>query len=131
MGDPERAKHEKRMRKRLRFPLNSLEFLNHLNGRRTIMLNQNFAMHCKVETTLNGPAPQQAPAAWPKRFVDKVDTSAGPDACWPWTASRTSRGYGKYSLVSRVGSDFTVWVRDNEACRLLQPWFCVMVTSRG
>jgi hypothetical protein len=35
------------------------------------------------------------------------------------------------TLVSRVGSGFTVWVRDNEACRLLQAWFCVMVTSRG
>lgn len=28
------------------------------------------------------------------RFWSKVDTSGGPDACWPWTASRHPFGYG-------------------------------------
>lgn len=33
------------------------------------------------------------------RFWPKVDKSAGPDACWIWTASRTAFGYGRI-LVS-------------------------------
>jgi len=28
------------------------------------------------------------------RLWEKVDQSAGPDACWPWTASRQPGGYG-------------------------------------
>lgn len=28
-------------------------------------------------------------------FWANVDRSGGPDACWPWTAGRTSRGYGR------------------------------------
>lgn len=33
-----------------------------------------------------------------QRFWTKVDTSNGPDACWPWIAStfRERRGYGKF-----------------------------------
>lgn len=34
--------------------------------------------------------------AFRQRFWSKVDRSAGPDACWPWTASRDSQGYGTY-----------------------------------
>lgn len=30
------------------------------------------------------------------RFWDKVDRTAGPDACWPWTGSRTKDGYGRF-----------------------------------
>jgi hypothetical protein len=30
-------------------------------------------------------------------FSEKVDRSAGKDACWPWTASRTKNGYGQFS----------------------------------
>ena len=33
-------------------------------------------------------------------------------------------------LVWRVGSDFTVSLRDNGACRLLRLLFCVLVMSR-
>jgi hypothetical protein len=33
-----------------------------------------------------------------ERFWAKVDTSGGPDACWPWTASRHSYGYGQIGL---------------------------------
>ena len=29
-----------------------------------------------------------------ERFWEKVDRSAGPDACWPWTANRLPSGYG-------------------------------------
>jgi hypothetical protein len=28
-------------------------------------------------------------------FWDKVDQSGGPDACWPWTLSLDSKGYGQ------------------------------------
>jgi len=29
-----------------------------------------------------------------RRFHSRVDRSAGPDACWPWTAYRDKDGYG-------------------------------------
>lgn len=37
------------------------------------------------------------------RFDAKVDRSGGPDACWPWTASRDAHGYGqiKCSILKR------------------------------
>lgn len=31
-----------------------------------------------------------------ERFWSKVDMSGGPDACWPWTASRLANGYGRF-----------------------------------
>jgi len=31
----------------------------------------------------------------PDRFWEKVDRSGGPDACWPWTASKKGDGYGQ------------------------------------
>lgn len=31
---------------------------------------------------------------WATRFWAKVDRSGGPDACWPWTGSRSKKGYG-------------------------------------
>lgn len=40
-------------------------------------------------------APQRKPVA--ERFWPKVDTSGGPSACWNWTASKKSGGYGKFS----------------------------------
>jgi len=30
------------------------------------------------------------------RFQSKVDTSGGPDACWPWTAFTGDTGYGQF-----------------------------------
>lgn len=30
-----------------------------------------------------------------ERFYHRVDRSAGPDACWPWTLSAGSHGYGQ------------------------------------
>lgn len=38
-----------------------------------------------------------------ERFDLKVDRSAGPDACWPWTAVRTSEGYGRFKFEGRSG----------------------------
>lgn len=32
------------------------------------------------------------------RFWSKVDDSAGPDGCWPWTACLTRPGYGSFML---------------------------------
>lgn len=33
-----------------------------------------------------------------ERFWEKVDSSGGPDACWPWTAGRKADGYGQFKL---------------------------------
>jgi hypothetical protein len=49
-----------------------------------------------------------------KRFWEKVDTSAGPDGCWPWLATITYRGYGHFKLhghlvvAHRVAYELTV-----------------------
>lgn len=32
------------------------------------------------------------------RFWRKVDRSAGPDGCWPWTRGRTRGSYGRFSI---------------------------------
>lgn len=37
-----------------------------------------------------------------ERFWPKVDTSAGLDACWPWTASTTYKGYGQFYVDGRM-----------------------------
>lgn len=34
------------------------------------------------------------------RFWLKVDRSGGDDACWPWTATRNSDGYGRFRRVT-------------------------------
>lgn len=36
------------------------------------------------------------------RFWSKVDASGGPDACWPWTGSRNSDGYGLFCFRGRT-----------------------------
>lgn len=36
-----------------------------------------------------------------ERFWEKVDTSAGPLGCWPWTASGSRDGYGQFSADGR------------------------------
>jgi hypothetical protein len=37
-----------------------------------------------------------------ERFVEKIDTTAGPDACWPWISARNARGYGVFQLYGRT-----------------------------
>lgn len=37
-----------------------------------------------------------------ERFWEKVDTSAGPDACWPWTAFKNEHGYGQFHDGTRL-----------------------------
>ncbi|MBE4797404.1 hypothetical protein [Streptomyces caniscabiei] len=32
------------------------------------------------------------------RFVDNVDISGGPNACWPWKGHRTEKGYGVFQV---------------------------------
>jgi hypothetical protein len=40
-----------------------------------------------------------------ERFWSQVDKSAGPDACWPWTGSRSDSGYGSFGLARKqIGS---------------------------
>jgi hypothetical protein len=36
------------------------------------------------------------------RFRSHVDTSGGPDACHPWTASRNDKGYGWFRIELRT-----------------------------
>jgi hypothetical protein len=36
------------------------------------------------------------------RFESKVDKSGGPDACWPWIASRMHTGYGWFRLNGKM-----------------------------
>lgn len=37
-----------------------------------------------------------------ERFWSNVDTSGGADACWPWTACRRRKGYGAFTVASRL-----------------------------
>lgn len=64
--------------------------------------------HCGVALDPRGPnfkikkhcslacyrAARKTPEALKARFWAKVDKSAGPEACWPYTGSITSHGYG-------------------------------------
>lgn len=34
------------------------------------------------------------------RFWSKVDVSAGPEACWPWIASKFRDGYGQFKIAN-------------------------------
>lgn len=37
-----------------------------------------------------------------ERFWAKVDTSAGPDGCWPWQGTKVGGGYGRFRRRSGV-----------------------------
>lgn len=43
-----------------------------------------------------------------ERFWAKVDKSAGPDACWPWTACLSIDGYGHFKIESSVRTAHSV-----------------------
>jgi len=45
----------------------------------------------------------------PKPFDSHVDRSGGPDACWPWTGSKTKDGYGVFWATGADGSRRTVY----------------------
>ena len=63
------------------------------------------------------------------RFVaEAIVASAEPNT--PKKRGNLRRDVLKQVLVWRVGSDFTVRLRDNGACRLLRLLFCVLVMSR-
>lgn len=38
-----------------------------------------------------------------ERFAANVDTSGGPDACWPWTGGRNALGYGRIHVGGSRG----------------------------
>jgi len=42
------------------------------------------------------PGPKRKPLA--VRLWEKVDLSEGPDACWPFSGSKTAKGYGKIAI---------------------------------
>ncbi len=42
------------------------------------------------------------------RFRKHVDTSAGPDACWPWTGGLSGFGYGRMKIGGRLISPHRV-----------------------
>lgn len=45
-----------------------------------------------------------------QQIVERVDRSAGPAACWPWTGSFTANGYGAISfLKKRMTAHRTIW----------------------
>jgi len=46
--------------------------------------------------------PKMRPAS--ERFNEKVDRSAGPDACWHWTGHRLPFGHGTFSPGRRSGN---------------------------
>lgn len=66
---------------RPRFPSGRLEQMSQFMARR-------FCSHqCSVKHT----GKERAIPFW-----DRVDQSAGPDACWPWTGAINKSGYGSY-----------------------------------
>ncbi len=51
-----------------------------------------------------------------ERWLEKVDTSGGPDACHPWTGARVDQGYGtlrrgKDEGFRPIGTHVYAWVR--------------------
>jgi hypothetical protein len=84
---------------RPRFPSGKLELMSQFSKRR-------FCSHqCSVSQT----GQERAIPFW-----DRVDRSAGPDACWPWTGAINKSGYGSYCVAggavrtaSRVAYELT------------------------
>jgi hypothetical protein len=44
---------------------------------------------------------KRMPSQW---YWPKVDTSAGPDLCWPWTGNRDRAGYGRFDAHAGIRS---------------------------
>lgn len=45
------------------------------------------------------------------RLLSKIDSSGGPDACWPFIGARTGQGYGNFYLDGKyVGAHKAVWL---------------------
>jgi len=63
----------------------------------------------------------------------QADLSGSPAAARlrPLLSEDHSEEEFEISLVSRVISDFTVWVCENGVCRLLPHWSCVSAMPRG
>ena len=39
-----------------------------------------------------------------ERYLEKIDRSAGPDGCWPWTKGVNSQGYGRFKVGGKTVS---------------------------
>lgn len=52
------------------------------------------------------------PTPWRERFPQKVDRSAGQDACWLWLGGRAPNGYGRFNLehAKPVGAHRAAWM---------------------
>lgn len=37
-----------------------------------------------------------------RRFLDRLDRTGGPDACWPFVGARSNKGYGRLSFQGKV-----------------------------
>lgn len=44
-----------------------------------------------------------------ERFWKKVDKSGGPDACWLWTASKSTDGYGRFRAIKKLAAHRVAW----------------------
>lgn len=58
------------------------------------------------------------------RFWSYVDKSGGPDACWPWTGTRSPDGYGQFGIRAdgrTVIMNATRWILGNLRGRPLAP----------
>ena len=49
------------------------------------------------QRALRHATPLRTPPTMEERFWSSVDTSGGPDACWPWTGRLSAQGYGRFS----------------------------------
>jgi hypothetical protein len=70
----------------------------HVHGEE-VPTNRQVATTCKAPACLNPTHLYLRP--WmdhETRFWQKVDKSAGPDACWVWTSTKFSSGYGAFKV---------------------------------
>lgn len=64
---------------------------------------EGLALYCSIACRNVG-----YPGPLKDRFWAKVDASGGPDACWPWTGSLNSGGYGAAKAEGRAESSHRV-----------------------